>query len=378
MQEKINNLTGLRAYAATWVALYHFNGTLGTSIPTFIGPVIGNGAWGVDIFFVLSGFILSHIYSRNFRENNIKFSDFKIFIVKRFARIYPMHFFTFLLTCAFLIIALKTNFQFSKDHDFGLYTALLNIFMVQAWGLEKTPSWNQVSWSISAEWFAYLFLFFSIIKLSTKINLSKFIFCLVVVWLLLIVYSNFYLKKDISSVVTFGIARIIPEFLGGYVVYELSNKSPNLVKLNGIIKSINCDLVAFIALIAICGLANLPYAFNIFLLPFIMLLIGALNIGGPYSNIIFGNKTVLYFGEISYSVYLIHPFVNIVGKRFSEKIIYCRSLNWLFLVVLFEFIFLIVLASISFHLIEKPFREKIVSLFYPKSKNTIPQLAELP
>jgi peptidoglycan/LPS O-acetylase OafA/YrhL len=378
MQEKINNLTGVRAFAALWVALYHFTKTLDLTSTSFIGSVLGNGPWAVDVFFVLSGFILSHIYLRAFENGGVTYVKYKNFIIKRFARLYPMSLFTFMLAGVFLMISMRTSYEIPKYHEFSFYTAILNIFMIQAWGLAKYPSWNQASWSISAEWFAYLFLFYLIVKVFSKMNLKQLSVCVGFIWMSLVIYSDFYLKEDIGNIITFGILRIIPEFLAGYLIYETSNRKLNLDNSMGRFILKNGDSLVLISIGVIVLLANLSYEFNAFLLPMIMLLIWGLFIGGPYSNRVFGNQVVVYLGEISYSLYLMHTFVNIVGKQVVEKIHYFNSPSRLFLMVFLEVLLVIPVASFTFHFIEKPLREKIVSLNFSRSKNSIEPLPELP
>lgn len=58
----LDNLTGLRFYAAMWVFLYHFSVYVG-ELDNFI---FNKGYLGVDVFFVLSGFILTYAYHKSF------------------------------------------------------------------------------------------------------------------------------------------------------------------------------------------------------------------------------------------------------------------------------------------------------------------------
>jgi peptidoglycan/LPS O-acetylase OafA/YrhL len=96
LRDKVNALTGLRIFAAVWVALYHFRQITPTSTWQYplIDPILIRGGLGVDLFFVLSGFILSHVYYRTFRAK-LSGADFRSFIVSRFARLYPVHIVTF-------------------------------------------------------------------------------------------------------------------------------------------------------------------------------------------------------------------------------------------------------------------------------------------
>jgi acyltransferase len=116
-------LTGLRGVAAVWVMLYHM--FTGRDI-----PVVEFGYVGVDIFFVLSGFVLAHVYLRD--PGLTTGEGYLRFLGVRLARVYPLHVLT--LVCLLLItIALPgftTPFKFSEER-FGLLTFIANLFLVQ-------------------------------------------------------------------------------------------------------------------------------------------------------------------------------------------------------------------------------------------------------
>ena len=124
-------LTSLRGLAAFAVMAFHFT-------PMMAGfSLFSRGFLGVDLFFLLSGFILAHVYSGRLRLGP--------FLSARFSRTYPLH----LFTIALLLPALGRGEAFSA-------TALAcNLSMTQV--LCGGPlSWNPVSWSLSAEWISYL------------------------------------------------------------------------------------------------------------------------------------------------------------------------------------------------------------------------------
>ena len=85
----LKSLTGLRIVAAGWVLVYHFRNRLGLDLEQ-VG-MIDKGYLGVDLFFILSGFILSHVYVRAWAEGRFPYSSF---LWARLARLYPVHLLT--------------------------------------------------------------------------------------------------------------------------------------------------------------------------------------------------------------------------------------------------------------------------------------------
>ena len=96
-------------------------------------------------FFLLSGFILSHNYFSGY-----SLSQHPHFIFLRFARLWPVHF--VILT---LMIVGPSLFSMTNDSIKSLAEELL---MIRSW-FHSEQAWNYPAWSISAEWFAYIFVF---------------------------------------------------------------------------------------------------------------------------------------------------------------------------------------------------------------------------
>jgi len=128
-------LTGLRFLAASAIVLHHLRGSFGFP---YIDWPLGNA---VSFFFVLSGFILAHVYGQI--EDS---AGLQRFWRARFARIWPLHAVTFAFAWAVL------------DPGFPAAPWVANAFLVQSWIpiQEFYFSYNAVSWSISTEVFLYL------------------------------------------------------------------------------------------------------------------------------------------------------------------------------------------------------------------------------
>ena len=154
-------LTSIRGLAALWVFGLHLSLYQPTSVNP-LGSVFSQGAVGVDVFFVLSGFILSSVYQ------GIQFAEFKGFIRKRFFRVYPLHLAT---TLTFgLLVGTAQLMRIPLAHDathswraFPFAIAMLHPYVGQG------GNWNGPSWSLAVEFPCYLtlpFLQHIICKLS--------------------------------------------------------------------------------------------------------------------------------------------------------------------------------------------------------------------
>lgn len=151
----------LRGLAALFVVLYHFR-----DVTPYLGKVIDeqtafftNGRVWVDFFFILSGFILSHVYARSFAAPYSSGRVSRAFYWARFARIYPLH-----LATLFAMIGVELSAYvarpaiadaFASDRKSWL-SILQHLSLTHAWRSLDRLEWNVPSWSISTETLAYL------------------------------------------------------------------------------------------------------------------------------------------------------------------------------------------------------------------------------
>src|SRR5258708_40084565 len=106
------NLTNLRGIAAVWVVLFHFQSLIVQVILPQQTKLVAKGYLMVDLFFIMSGFIICHVYQQSFQAG-LTAGSFRRFIVARFARIYPLHLFTLL----FLIILIAATKNWNPVND---------------------------------------------------------------------------------------------------------------------------------------------------------------------------------------------------------------------------------------------------------------------
>ena len=140
---EIKALTGLRGVAAAWVVLHHLCRMPGSEVPVLQGVLL-RGYLAVDLFFVLSGFVLSLAYGGWFRGRP-RPGVLAAFLARRVARLWPLHAAVVLALIAWqAVAAIPTHPRM----------VAANLLMVQAWGV--SGSMNVPSWSISTEFAAYL------------------------------------------------------------------------------------------------------------------------------------------------------------------------------------------------------------------------------
>ena len=160
--QELQSLTPLRGIAAIWVICFHYIVVYFSAFhPEQISSVLNKGYLAVDMFFMLSGFVLSHVYWGTFTSETADAGHYWKFMGARVARLYPLHLFNL---CQFLVATLAfAVYQYGSAGEFNAIpvhgarslTALLaNVAMLQ--GLKASQlAWNYPAWSISIEFLAY-------------------------------------------------------------------------------------------------------------------------------------------------------------------------------------------------------------------------------
>jgi peptidoglycan/LPS O-acetylase OafA/YrhL len=175
-REKLHALTALRFFAAALIVVHHSRGYFGIS-PTLWAPF--DLPQGVSFFFILSGFILTHVYP------SLHGIGVRRFLLARFARIWPAYV-TALLLLFILLPPTQRNIMSGTSH-YSLGTVLLNVSMTQAWvpAIKSFFTFNALSWSISTEFFFYLCFPLLILNWQStwwyKLSLTFLLICALIV-----------------------------------------------------------------------------------------------------------------------------------------------------------------------------------------------------
>jgi peptidoglycan/LPS O-acetylase OafA/YrhL len=155
MAMRYRALDGWRGFAALAITFYHL---------PIDHAFRGLSNWKnmeifVDLFFVLSGFVIAHAW----RDRLGDFAAAKTFMFKRFWRVWPLHIFVLAIFFALEGVKLAAFLMGSgvlENRPFTGYTSvpslISNIFLVQSLGLHGSSTWNAPAWSISVEFWVYV------------------------------------------------------------------------------------------------------------------------------------------------------------------------------------------------------------------------------
>ena len=186
-------------------------------------PIIERSRLAVDAFFMLSGFILAHVYGPAFAAGTF---SYRRFLVARLARLYPLHLTVLAAVLIMVVGATAAGVRFDAD-SYPPLAFFQTLFLVQAWFPTNADlNWSGPSWSLSAEWFAYL-LFPAYAWLALRFRTRP--------WALLAIGAAGFVAIDALYVQAFGkvlpraedslgILRIAPEFLIGLALYALGRR----------------------------------------------------------------------------------------------------------------------------------------------------------
>ncbi len=318
----------MRGIAALLTVIYHVDLMIGNGGDLLIkrshSMLLSRMYLMVDFFFILSGFILCYVYGKMFASNVSK-EAFQKFAIARFARVYPLHFFTFSYCVLLFFISAKAGvpdvpvLQIENNY-FSMFT---NILLLHAMNFHKWFSWNHASWSISVEWWAYMlfpFLVAPILAMDSRKKLTVAVLCFLgylvitffIVPIVTIPKELPFVRVDpnqlsINVAYQYGYIRCLCGFILGMMVYQAYSAKWFREYLSNGYVLVGLALLSFSAMHF-----NLPDFLTIIPFPFILLC-------GAYGSIgmdkFFSNRFLQRIGDWSFSIYLVHqPLLFTIGS----------------------------------------------------------------
>lgn len=326
-------LESARGIAAFMVLLHHFSRYPGLEQLWYLTRSF---YLSVDLFFVLSGYLLAKIYINNVRT----IRELTAFLFLRIGRIYPLHLFWVL---AFLTILLLT--QHGSLDESQRATFWPTFFLLNSTGITKDhSSFNSGSWSLSAEWISYLlFGTWLLCTLSLKTGLRKIIAVIIAVTFYFLAYflpQSHHLDLSFD----FGYARGIGGFFTGVAAYlffrrELSNRTGFMLLL-----FILCFLVF-----------KAPKNYTDFAFPVLCFFAVTWLASPPAQQTVMSHPFLVWMGTVSYSVYLGHVIIGPAIKIIAAKV-GVDAVAYAYVLLLVRIIAAYALSYFTYKLIEVPFR----------------------
>ena len=326
-------ITGLRAIAATMVVIIHTQAFIDFG---YVGQAITSaGKYGVDIFFVISGFTIS----KTFKEAK----NYRSYLIRRIMRVVPLY---------WLIISIATMLwlsglfslpywmqEFETQPD--LYNFLMHISMLSFLDYRIATSLLGVEWTISIEFFWYVFLPPLICFGKTVSRLIGMIFVILILTGILS-----YISKELlgtSQPVKWSPIAHGHLFFIGIISYYLRDR----------FKSISSQRPAIwigvaVALFALALTINFGGRRGVLVLSTAILIVYVTPARAEWTTKPLTNRVMLFLGSISYSIYLIHILVIHVLDDLS--MLPASSIGKFAIV----YAITVALSTITYLLVEKP------------------------
>jgi peptidoglycan/LPS O-acetylase OafA/YrhL len=362
---EIKALSGLRIVAAVWVVLFHYRPWLEVSAPGFrsaLAPVINCGAQGVDLFFILSGFVLTWNYLDRMGES-FSMKATLHFLWLRLGRVWPVYLATLHLALAWIIFTLYVGHLPSPVADqLSAVSYVRQVLLVQLWfqPFFDGSSWDGPAWSISAEWLAYLLfgvvvlVIFRIARATRARGLVWLAFaaCLPPT-LLLLATGHFYTPWS-------WLPRIVMQFTAGALACAAVRKLQLSDRARRGAGYLSVGLgVGIVGILYVLDAYPVPKVsdssglVDVLFVPLVMTL--AIGVGSLPR--LLSTRIMVYGGYISFSLYMVHEIVHTAWNWFTAQFEIVLTPSWSAkLSMVGVFAVALLGAVLLYHFVEEPAR----------------------
>ena len=327
-------LDALRGLAVLLVVFFHFTWGHGAA-----GFIFKYGNTGVDLFFLISGFVIFMSLT--------KVKTGKEFVINRVARLYPTYWVS--VTISYILINIYYQISVVDWQKLVFTDYLVNLTMIQFYF--HVPDVDQSYWTLVIELIFYaciLALFY--FKLFNRIRLIGFVASCAVV-----ILANFVKSSPVEFMFKWiPFLSYLPLFFSGIIFYQVYHKQGNVL-INYLLLA--AGLASQIALFDITGrgifFSHLQY--SVMLILFFSLFV--LFVNGKLFFLV--SRFTLFLGEISFALYLTHEVISV--SFLLPFLINKLGLNFWIASCLITLPIIILIASVITYGIEKPLRSKMKS-----------------
>ncbi|MBS4729834.1 acyltransferase [Mycobacterium sp. SM1] len=381
---EIKALTGLRIVAAAWVVLFHFRPMLGDAAPGLrdaLAPLLNCGAQGVDLFFILSGFVLSWNYlERMGRSWSMRATAH--FLWLRLARVWPVYLVTLHLAALWVIFTLHVGHVPSPDASrLTAISYLRQVLLVQLWFQPyfDGSSWDGPAWSISAEWLAYLLfgpLVLAIFRMKRATRARNLMWLAVAASLppvvLLLVSGQFYTPWS-------WLPRIITQFTAGALACAAVRRlrpTDRVRRAAGYLSALLMLAIGGILYLfdahPLSGVTDSGGTVDVLFVPLVI----TLAIGAGSLPRLLSTRLMVYGGQISFCLYMVHELVHTAwGWAVEQFELPLQSFPWKWNVVGLLTI-AVGAAILLYHLVEEPARRWMRTMVDVRAVDAQPRIGQ--
>jgi len=302
----IHPLTSFRFFAALAVFLHH----------VAFAP---EGYVGVTFFFILSGFILAYNYGAAF--SGLSRKKVGEFYLNRFARVYPVHFLTFLLAVPVLYLELRAGGSwleefYRRQPNAPFWDAVASLSLVQSFSpLNRTYlSYNALSWSLSNEFFFYA-LFPLCLWLWARLRIGR-VWKTASVWLGVWALATLFVAAFRDVAFAHWLFYVFPpfrlaDFLLGIILCSgflglAARPEVDNIKVE-VFTALEIGTVAvLLAAIYLHPFVHQSFRYSVYYAPFMSLVILVFAFQRGHLSKLFSYPALVLLGEISFSFYMLH------------------------------------------------------------------------
>ncbi|ECJ2361303.1 acyltransferase [Salmonella enterica] len=315
--DKIFSIQILRGIAALFVVCFHFRYAVND---IYAQKDIGNrlfefGSFGVDLFFIISGFIMAMSARKN--------ENLSEFFIKRFFRIYPLY---------FVVLTLYILLSFN---EYSLPQIIKSYLLVPIDYKSEMPYYGYsimaIAWTLTYEFWFY-FIFGISKKLSYK---NKFIISSVLLSAPVVLvnginidafHANYVLNWGVFNNIQFITNPVVYNFILGILSFNICVFVSKHKELLRPALSLVLPLLLLYGVIGVVSIRGMGHGINQWGW-YCFIIVTSIVISEMYFKDMYANSKMVYLGEISFSIYLIHPLLFILVNSYHPFIDVFNSLS---------------------------------------------------